>query len=135
MQNLAFEVDELAIAGLVHVSAGVADPAIALIDLPVGSLYLRSNGELWQKIGAMANEWAKVTAGSGSTTYDRLADFVEGPSGVSYSYMGKAVHGSSLSAPVWVITRFTIASAGTIASAVATGVAWSGRYTATYIGN
>lgn len=50
-----------------------------------------------------------------------------------YSYCGYASEGSSESSPVWTITRMEVFLNGTIDSKTATNVAWSNRYSATYI--
>lgn len=45
------------------VFSGDSDPSISLLDLPVGSLYLRSNGEQWKKTGPLPNEWVVFESG------------------------------------------------------------------------
>jgi hypothetical protein len=65
-QDIGFEVDELSLQGDVSIIHGADDPSIALVQKPIGSLYLRMNGETWQKVGSMANQWSKIQ-GSGST--------------------------------------------------------------------
>jgi hypothetical protein len=49
-----------------------------------------------------------------------------------YDYCATALPGSSESAPVWTITRITVASNGTTTTATATSVSWTGRASATY---
>ena len=60
----AFEVDELLLAEATSVLTGASDPSSALIDRPVGSLYIRTNGELWQKASSPPNGWIKLEAGA-----------------------------------------------------------------------
>lgn len=67
MADFGFEVDELVVDEVVSVLAGAADPSIALVQRPIGSLYLRTNGEVWQKTGAVANQWTRLEAGAGSS--------------------------------------------------------------------
>jgi len=55
-----FEVGGIVINDIVAIAAGINDPTIILLDLPVGSLYIRTTGELWTKYGALSNEWKLV---------------------------------------------------------------------------
>jgi|SRR6056300_689202 len=60
----AFEVDEVLLGETVSVLKGDTDPSIALVARPIGSLYLRTNGEVWSKTGTAANQWTRLEAGS-----------------------------------------------------------------------
>jgi hypothetical protein len=65
---------------LVGIFAGSADPTAGLGEAaPVGSLYLRSNGELWSKTGALDLNWTKFDlTGGGSVTSISTAQPTEG---------------------------------------------------------
>ena len=69
--SLAFEVDELLVGEYAAILAGSADPSVALVDRPQGSLYLRTNGEVWRKSGSLPNAW--VLIGTGTTTPSGVA--------------------------------------------------------------
>ena len=60
----AFEADELLVGGLCGIVAGSADPSTALVNAPTGTLYLRTNGETWQKVTALPNGWQRLEAGT-----------------------------------------------------------------------
>ena len=49
-----------------------------------------------------------------------------------YDYCGTAPAGSAESAAVWTITRISVFSDGHTTTAMATGVSWTGRASATY---
>jgi hypothetical protein len=71
-----------------------------------------------------------------------MALFIPGPTTISqkrhdwtgtYSYVGVAVLGTADSTASWRITRLTVNSAGAVtATGVASNVAWTNRYSATY---
>ena len=48
-------------------------------------------------------------------------------------YCGSAPVGSAEGASVWTITRITVASAGSVTTATASGVKWSDHLTTTYL--
>lgn len=58
-----FQVEGIQLDGGAAVFSGDSDPSISLQDLPVGSLYLRSNGEQWKKVGPLPNEWELFGSG------------------------------------------------------------------------
>jgi len=61
----AFETDELFIQEKASILTGAADPRSVPLERPIGSIYLRTNGTLWQKTGSLANEWTQVQGGEG----------------------------------------------------------------------
>lgn len=69
--------------------------------------------------------------GGGGASLIRRHDFVDGTP--VYDYCGTAPTGTLETAAKWTITRLTIATDGSISqTAIATNVAWTDRYTATY---
>ena len=62
----AFETDELLIQEKASILTGAADPRTVPYARPIGSIYLRTDGTLWQKNGPLANEWTQVQGGEGS---------------------------------------------------------------------
>lgn len=71
-QNFAFETDELLIAESVSILVGSTDPSVALVDRPIGSIYIRSSGEVWQKVGELSNQWVRLEAGAGGSGISEL---------------------------------------------------------------
>lgn len=63
----AFETDELLIQEAASVLTGAGDPSVEWVDRPVGSLFIRTTGELWQKTGSLPNQWTKLEAGAGGS--------------------------------------------------------------------
>lgn len=61
----AFETDELLIQEKASILTGAADPRTVPYARPIGSIYLRTDGTLWQKTGLLANEWSQVQGGEG----------------------------------------------------------------------
>jgi hypothetical protein len=59
----AFEADSLLIGDLTGILTGSGDPAVDLLDAPPGSIYLRTNGQIWQKLGVLPNDWGRMQAG------------------------------------------------------------------------
>jgi hypothetical protein len=66
-QDRAFETDELLIGEAASILTGSADPRSPPLSRPIGSIYLRTNGTLWQKTGSVANQWTQLEAGDGNT--------------------------------------------------------------------
>jgi len=58
----AFEVDAIVIGELVGIVAGVDDPTISGQTAPLGSLYLRTNGDIFKKAGAGNIDWEVLEA-------------------------------------------------------------------------
>lgn len=50
----------LSLDGEVAILKGAADPSLVGVPAPVGSVYLRTNGELWQKYAAPDLSWRNV---------------------------------------------------------------------------
>lgn len=69
--------------------------------------------------------------GGGGASLIRRHDFVAGPP--VYDYCGSAPLGTLEATAKWTIVRITVASDGTTTKATATNVAWTDRYTATYV--
>lgn len=69
--------------------------------------------------------------GGGGASLIRRHDFVAGPP--VYDYCGSAPLGTLEATAKWTIVRITVVSDGTTTKATATNVAWSDRYTATYV--
>lgn len=67
-----FEVEGILLEGGAAVFSGSADPSIALLQAPVGSMYLRTDGTTWKKIGPLQNEWQMEQLQS--TAIDRNLD-------------------------------------------------------------
>ena len=66
MKQDIFEVEELLIENGSAIGSGSEDPRDFTTEYPIGSLYLRTNGELWKKIGSQDNEWELIGANSSS---------------------------------------------------------------------
>ena len=67
------------------------------------------------------------TAGKDAINYIRRHDFVS-----NVSYCGYAKRLSSEDAPVWTISKITVATDGSTTTTTATNVKWSERLTITY---
>jgi len=64
----AFEIDEILLGELVGIIPGSVDPSAGSgVAAPVGTLFIRSNGELYQKFGALDAEWNVKTSATLST--------------------------------------------------------------------
>ena len=57
--NKAFEVDALLIGDVVGIIAGADDPSVAAQFAPIGSFYIRTNGSMYQKTGALDIDWTE----------------------------------------------------------------------------
>lgn len=67
--NNAFEVDSLLINEKIELLAGDVDPSLSAgTTATVGSLYLRSDGKIYNKVGLNDNEWQLNDAGTGSAS-------------------------------------------------------------------
>jgi hypothetical protein len=67
-----FEVDGITLSDRVDILSGVLDPRAGVgTDARMGSMYLRSNGETWKKVGIGTKDWALET-GSGSIDDDSM---------------------------------------------------------------
>jgi len=64
----AFEVESILLGESVAIMTGTDDPAVSLVPAPVGSIYLRDNGELWRKLGPLDNGWVVAAFGSGTVS-------------------------------------------------------------------
>ena len=62
----AFELDEILLNDLVGVIAGTDNPTISGVDAPVGTLYIRNNGELFQKQAGDIFQWDLKTSSAGA---------------------------------------------------------------------
>lgn len=107
----AFTVDVLSLDDKTLIVAGIADPSIgAGFESPVGSLYTRTNGELYQKINTADVDWVRLSSNiesvmgdmfepTGMTNrVDSTISFVDGtrtfaiqPAITSYTYYIKGV--------------------------------------------
>lgn len=75
---------------LVGIFAGTLNPTVLGESAPIGSLYLRSNGQLFQKVGLPDTDWILFTQGVGETVKISASDTNPG-------YLGaKLLVGSSL---------------------------------------
>ena len=57
------------IDGILGIFQGGVDPSSAGFDAPIGSLFLRTNGELYQKFGAGAANWIRPQTGAHKDTH------------------------------------------------------------------
>lgn len=64
--NRAFEVDSLYLGDTIVLTAGSFDPSVDGQESPIGSLFIRNNGQLWQKTGNLDTDWVKNDPGSGA---------------------------------------------------------------------
>jgi hypothetical protein len=78
---------------------------------------------------------ASYLAGAATTiTYIRRSDYTASlDANVNLLYLGQAESGSAESALVWDITRLSISSSGATTPNSASGVAWTNRYSYTYL--
>lgn len=53
----AFETTSISLNNNVHIVSGSVDPTVSGTDDPIGSLYLRTDGNVYRKTGAGANAW------------------------------------------------------------------------------
>jgi hypothetical protein len=67
--NLSFEADGgISLDDAVGIFTGTNDPSIGVGEAaPIGSLWIRQNGQLYQKIGALDTDWIVFDQGSGET--------------------------------------------------------------------
>lgn len=62
MKQDIFEIEEILLEGGAAITSGDGDPAVLALDYPSGTVYLRTNGQVWQKqVGAPSN-WLQLTA-------------------------------------------------------------------------
>ena len=90
----AFDIELLSLKDSVLVVTGTDDPRTgAGFEAPVGSLYLRSNGELYTKTGTSDTGWSQVETGTYSPV-NRVQKYYVGKHGndsntgsVSYTHL------------------------------------------------
>lgn len=71
----AFRVEILSIDDVVLIGQGSGDPSTgAGFNAPVGSLYLRTNGQVWQKVNLADVDWTQLAAGAGVVNINDLGD-------------------------------------------------------------
>jgi|GEM_PF-3115827 len=59
-QGLNVEIAEIRLSNGLYIMSGAADPSAAGgVAAPIGSLYLRTNGEHWRKTGAADTQWTE----------------------------------------------------------------------------
>lgn len=63
---------------LVGIFGGESDPSIVGESAPIGSLYLSTNGKLYQKVGDLDTEWLTFIQGSGNTVKISATDATAG---------------------------------------------------------
>lgn len=60
--NFGFEVDEIVLPNSVSLISGTVDPSAVGVDRATGSVYIRTNGEVWAKTGSTSFDWEKVAS-------------------------------------------------------------------------
>jgi len=89
----AFTIDKLSLDDSVLVVAGSIDPTISTgYEAPIGSIFVRTNGELYQKTNTADVDWSLVGSGGGS---DVLAKVSSNDTTAGY-LNGKLVNGTSI---------------------------------------
>jgi hypothetical protein len=64
--SISFDVEDgLSLNGLVGIFSGDHDPSVVGEAAPLGSLFIRTTGELFQKIASNDTDWGKFTSGIG----------------------------------------------------------------------
>ncbi|MFA6198794.1 MAG: hypothetical protein WC679_00055 [Bacteroidales bacterium] len=71
LEQRFFEVDGILIADGASIYSGSINPSS--FDLPIGSIYLRTNGELWKRNGL--GIWELVTGTNTVATQEELIDY------------------------------------------------------------
>lgn len=89
--NRAFEVDAIIINETVGIFGGAEDPSSAGQAGPIGSIYLRTNGDIWQKTGETTTDWEVNQKGAGSQAAANAYDGQINVSAASYSASNKVV--------------------------------------------
>jgi hypothetical protein len=65
----AFEIDEILLGETVGITQGSVDPSAGSgVAGPIGTIFIRTNGELYQKFGALDFEWNIKTSATITTT-------------------------------------------------------------------
>ena len=59
-----FEVDGVHLTGGASLYSGSNNPIYAMINLPLGSLYLCTDATLWRKVGTLAHQWIQISGPS-----------------------------------------------------------------------
>lgn len=90
------------------------------------------SGQVIKAWNPTTSQWEPVLIGAQGPPGESAQREVRSDWQSPYSYIGIAAVSTPESSLSWKITRITI-SGSTITSAVATSVAWTDRYTATYI--
>jgi hypothetical protein len=86
------------------------------------------------KITAESASYAVTASYAPAITYIRRSDYTASlDANVNLLYLGQAESGSAESALVWDITRLSISSSGATTPNSASGVAWTNRYSYTYL--
>ena len=67
MKQDIFEVEEILIEDGSAIASGSEDPTLFTTEYPIGSIYLRTNGETWKKTGSQLNEWELFGSGGNSS--------------------------------------------------------------------
>lgn len=90
--NRAFEVEGLIINDQVGIFGGSEDPRSGEgQDAPVGSLYLRTNGDVLQKTGDLFGDWAVNQKGAGSQSASDSYDGNILISAINYNASNKVI--------------------------------------------
>ena len=77
--SLAFSVDGgISLDDLVGIFTGVDDPSVIGEVAPIGSIYVRQNGQLFQKIGANDIDWLRFSQGLGEAVKITSSDTTAG---------------------------------------------------------
>lgn len=77
--SLSFAVENgLSINDVLGIFAGWADPSVAGFDAPIGSLYARTTGHLYQKVDAQDTGWIKFSQGLGEGVKISTTDSTSG---------------------------------------------------------
>ena len=73
-----FSIDVLSLKDLTGIFSGDNAPSLIPQDAPIGSLYLRTNGEMWSKHGALNTEWSRIETTSALNNTFILGDVSTG---------------------------------------------------------
>lgn len=77
--SIFFDVENgITLDGGLGVFSGSADPSVGGEDAPLGSLYIRDNGQLYQKVGVLTTDWIRFSQGLGEAVKITALDTTSG---------------------------------------------------------
>jgi len=71
----AFEVEGILVDDKTGILTGDNDPSVPGLIAPVGSLYMRTNGLHYRKVGVLDNQWTQTDTGGGGGGAEYLQFF------------------------------------------------------------